>query len=368
MSAVSVSSKEYAKNILRQLYSKIFVEKIIKYLDLANIEQQDALEVFVRFNSAGKPLKKHEITMAILEAYWPGCKEEFDLALTGQYSGFGYDFIIRTALMLFSKDVTKSAIDSQTAMQLKTNWEQMKRALGNVQEILNDKNIDVSRFASGWNILLPVIYAVYGNRLNQIDETAKKGILTYIVRAVLFKYFSSGTTAKLAKLKDYLNDHDKLFSVYWLDGIQDFEVNDYKLDLILNSEKSDKISGEALFYLGRSWLSNKIQYELDHLHPYAEFETGLGVTNEQLSEMIKFRDRLPNLQLLEGRKNSSKSDEALESYYAGKTEEQKQIFIEHAMIPNPDECSMKFRDFLGFYNKRKEILRSKLAALLNGEI
>lgn len=369
VSAVSIDSKEYAKNILRQLHSKIYVEKTIRYLELTDTKQEDALEVFVRFNSAGKPLKKHEITMAVLEAYWPGCKEEFDSVLTGEYSGFGYDFIVRTALMLFATDVTKSNIDPQTAASLKRNWGQLKDALRNVKDLLENFDIKVSRFASGWNILLPVIYAMYGNRINQTDAAAQKGIFTYIVRAVLFKYFSFGTTAKLAKLKDHLNNHDKLFSADWLDGIPDFEVNPFKVNLILDSEKSDRISGETLFYLGRSWISSKFDYELDHLHPYAEFDRSIpGITPEQLSEMVKLRNGLPNLQLLEGRKNPSKSDESLESYYNDKTPEQQKIFIERAMIPNPDECSMKLRNFIEFYNKRKEILRSKITALLNGEI
>jgi len=33
------------------------------------MKQDDALEMFVRFNSGGKPLRKSEITMSILEAY-----------------------------------------------------------------------------------------------------------------------------------------------------------------------------------------------------------------------------------------------------------------------------------------------------------
>ena len=369
VSAVSVDSKEYAKNILRQLYSKIYIEKIIRYLDIADTKQEDALEMFVRFNSAGKPLKKHEITMAVLEAYWPGCKEEFDSVLVGEYGGFGYDFIIRTALMVFSTDVTKTNIDPQTATSLKRDWEQLKAALNKVQDLLKDLNINVGRFVSGWNILLPVIYAVYRNRLNQTDENAQKGILTYIVRAVLFKYFSFGTTAKLSKLKGCLNDHEGIFSIDWLDGIPDFRVNNDKINLILDADKQDKISSEVLYYLGRSWISDKFNYELDHLHPYAEFDRSIpGVVPEQRDEMVKLRNRLPNLQLLEGHKNPGKSDESLESYYSEKTPEQRKIFVERAMIPNPDECSMKLRNFIDFYNKRKEILRSKVKALLNGEI
>ena len=71
------------------------------------MKQDDALEMFVRFNSGGKALRKSEITMSILEAYWPSAKTEFGKLLVNSYEGFGTDFIIRSALMLYG-DVVKS--------------------------------------------------------------------------------------------------------------------------------------------------------------------------------------------------------------------------------------------------------------------
>lgn len=84
------------------------------------MNQDDALEMFVRFNAGGRPLKKSEITMSILEAYWPSAKSEFGKLLVDSFDGFGTDFVIRTALMLFG-DVVKSNINRQTAENLKNN-------------------------------------------------------------------------------------------------------------------------------------------------------------------------------------------------------------------------------------------------------
>ena len=82
------------------------------------MKQDDALEMFVRFNSGGKALKKHEITLSILEAYWPNAKTEFGKLLDGSYVGFGSDFIVRSALILYG-DVVKSNINKQIAEDLK---------------------------------------------------------------------------------------------------------------------------------------------------------------------------------------------------------------------------------------------------------
>ena len=70
---------------MNKLYNKIFVEKLICYTEIQDMKQDDALEMFVRFNSGGKALKKHEITLSILEAYWPNAKTEFGKLLDGSY-------------------------------------------------------------------------------------------------------------------------------------------------------------------------------------------------------------------------------------------------------------------------------------------
>ena len=109
------------------------------------MKQDDALEMFVRFNSGGKALKKHEIIMSILEAYWPNAKTEFGRLLVDSYVGFGSDFIVRSALMLYG-DVVKSNINKQIAEDLKNNWQDFKKTLKNLESVLKDMKIEVSRF------------------------------------------------------------------------------------------------------------------------------------------------------------------------------------------------------------------------------
>ena len=89
ISNVPADSKEYARGILNKLYDKIFVEKLIRYTEIQDMKQDDALEMFVRFNSGGKALRKSEITMSILEAYWPSAKTEFGKLIVDSYDGFG---------------------------------------------------------------------------------------------------------------------------------------------------------------------------------------------------------------------------------------------------------------------------------------
>lgn len=358
---VPTDSKEYARNILGKLYQKIFEEKLIRYTEIHDMNQDDALEMFVRFNSGGKPLKKAEITMSILEAYWPSAKTEFGKILVDSYSGFGTDFIIRSALMLYG-DVVKSTISRTIAEELKNNWSAFKKALKNLERVLKGFRIEVSRFSSSWNVLLPVMYYIYYNPDNFENNT--EAIRAYLMRAILFTYFQSGTTSKLQQMKSNINSYDYEITIDMLDQITDLRVTDGKIEDILNAEKGNRVAGDALYYLCLDWTNKNFKYEQDHLHPYDRFDGNkpVSVSMEDWRRWRGNRNRLPNLQLLEGRSNGSKNSMRLIDYYNDMNEEQRAEFCKQAMIP--DGVSLEIEHFEEFYNKRKDILAKKIKALL----
>lgn len=357
---VPSDSKEYARNIIEKLYNKIFVEKLIHYTEIHDMKQDDALEMFVRFNSGGKTLRKSEITMSILEAYWPSAKSEFGKILVDSYSDFGSDFIIRAALMLYG-DVVKSNINKKIAEELKNNWSDFKKALRGLEEVLESLKIDVSRFSGSWNVLLPILYFIYWNPnyKSNID-----GIRAYLMRAILFTYFQSGTTGKLQQMRSYINDNDGEISIDMLDQITDLIVTDGKIEDIVNSEKGSRVAGDALYFLSLDWLNCAFKYEQDHMHPYSRFDGSkpLNVSMEDWRRWRGNRNRLPNLQLLEGRSNGRKNDMSLVDYYNDKNDEQKAIFLKQAMIP--DGVSLELDNFDEFYEKRKNLLVKKIRDLL----
>lgn len=325
------------------------------------MNQDDALEMFVRFNSGGKALKKSEITMSILEAYWPSAKTEFGKILVDSYDGFGSDFIIRSALMLYG-DVVKSTISRKIAEELKNNWTAFKKSLKNLESVLRRTKIEVSRFSNSWNVLLPVLYYIYYNPESFADNT--EAIRAYLMRAILFTYFQSGTTSKLQQMKSNINSYDYEITVEMLDQITDLRVTDGKIEDILNAEKGSRVAGDALYYLCLDWINKNFKYEQDHLHPYDRFDGSkpVSVSMEDWRRWRGNRNRLPNLQLLEGRSNGSKSDMPLIEYYNDMNVEQQEEFRRQAMIP--DGVPLGIEHFEEFYNKRKEILAKRIKSLL----
>ena len=357
---IPADSREYARGIIKKLYSKVFEEKLIRYTEIQDMKQDDALEMFVRFNSGGKALRKSEITMSILEAYWPSAKTEFGKVLDDAYTGFGSDFIIRSALMLYG-DVVKSNINKQIAEDLKNNWSDFKKALKNLEATLGEFKIEVSRFSNSWNVLLPIIYFIYYNPEHRQNMD---GIRAYLIRAILFTYFQSGTTSKLQQMKSNINSNDCEITIDMLNQMNELRVTEGKIEDILNTEKGSRVAGEALYYLSLGWINKNFKYEQDHLHPYDRFDGSkpIKVSMDDWRRWRSNRNRLPNLHLLEGRSNGSKNDMRLVDYYNDMNEDQKMTFICQALIPQ--NVSLELENFDEFYEGRKKLLAEELRKIL----
>ena len=286
---------------------------------------------------------------------------EFGKILVDSYVGFGSDFIIRSALILYG-DVVKSTISRKIAEELKNNWTAFKKALKNLESVLKGMKIEVSRFSSSWNVLLPVLYYIYYNPESYADNT--EAIRAYLMRAILFTYFQSGTTGKLQQMKSNINSYDYEITVEMLDQITDLRVTDGKIEDILNAEKGSRVAGDALYYLCLDWTNKNFKYEQDHLHPYERFDGNkpVSVSMEDWRRWRGNRNRLPNLQLLEGRSNGSKSAMPLIDYYNDMNAEQQEEFRRQAMIP--EGVPLGIEHFEEFYSKRKDILAKRIKVLL----
>ncbi len=362
--SVPNSSRNYANDLLNNLCRKIFDEKLISYIEMYNINQEDALEMFVRFNSGGKPLKKSDITMSILEVFWQNVRPEFGrLLANSSYKNFGNDFLIRTALMLYG-DVIKSNINKKTADDLHKNWREFSTALKNLERLLKTMNIEVNHFSTSWNILLPIIYFIYNNPDYDNDREAIKA---YLIRGALFTYFKTGTTGKLSQMRNKISANDFRITMEMLDNMSELRITEARIDDLLNLEYGSKVVVEALYYLSLGWQNSKCSYAVDHLHPLKVFATKpFGIDMTQWKKSREKKNKLPNLQRLEGKLNISKGDMSLVNFFNCMNEEQQEIFRKQSLIP--DNVSLELEDFEDFYEKRKELLKEKLTALLDGNL
>lgn len=353
--------RNYAERVLSLLCSKLFDEKLIRYTEIFDMQHDDALEMFVRFNNGGIPLKKAEITMAILNVYWSNARTEFGHLLTGNFEGFGIDFIIRTALMLYG-DVSKSCIDKTVASELRDNWSKFCNNLHSLTNVLIKLNLKIGDFSDRWNVLIPIVYEIDKNPdyMENID-----GIRCYLFRAMFFTYFQNGTTAKLAKLKEAINEYNFEIEEDLLEQINELKLNEQKLEDILNSDKG-KLTKTVLSVLYSNKNINVENYEQDHLHPRVCFDKNkpIGVSDEEWRDWHKKRDKLPNLQYISKHNNAFKNDIPLYDLYNSiSSETERKNFIDIDFIPK--DISLEIKNFGKFYEERKKLLKDKIRMLLS---
>jgi hypothetical protein len=165
-------------------------------------------------------------------------------------------------------------------------------------------------------------------------------------------------------MKSNINENNFAITVDMLNQMTEFKVTEGKIDDIINSEKDSRIVNEALYYLSLDWLDSSVKYEVDHLHPYAQFDSKpIGVSLADWRNWHSNRNRMPNLHLLHGIANAKKLDSPLEIYINSMTSAQKQEFYEQAIIP--EDASLSMSHFGEFYDKRKNLLVQRLRKLLN---
>lgn len=382
--------RESAMQMLNLLCNGIFDDKNIQYLAVDGNEDQ-AMEMFIRFNNGGKPLSKADIQLATISQWWPDGRTKIQRIVklhfgSGKqpsrifedYEDFGLAFITRLSMMLFGN--IEDRLDRRVVRRMRDNWPFIVKALERTTRFLSSKSIQVTDYAKSWNVLLPVIYLVYKTygRLGCWEETSKH-IRTYLARAELLKYFTSGgTTGKLAALKRKMDNCRNgqpeglpALNAALLDEIPGLQVTPGKLDDILATDykRQKPLVNVALKWVNGERVRNFTRESVDHLHPQSGFDSFVppeGISEETWGEWKKLSNQLPNLQFESRRWNSIKSDEPLSKFWARLGEDDKDSYWMNDLLFDGEREPevLNLCHFDAFFERRREEMRRRLADVL----
>jgi hypothetical protein len=111
---------------------------------------------------------------------------------------------------------------------------------------------------------------------------------------------------------------------------------------------------------------NEVWFHQDHIHPYAGFSEAkfreMGIPAGQWQEWLECRDCVPNLQLMEGKKNESKNATSFKTWFGQLDENKREAFARDNYLP--ENSGLEFENFKLFFNQRKELLRRELSRVL----
>jgi len=372
LSGIDSTIKENAKNNLTLFAKRIFDENIISVSELSQCELDEALEIFIRFNRGGTQLSKSDLVFSTIEARWPEAKdkvEKYLLNLNGAKYKFSKDFIVRLALVLFgqNRDIQKTIINNEIVKQLKNNWNNIKNAIDvTVNFLSNNLGITSDREISSYISIIPIIYSVYNNNCHTENQN---DIKKYIYRSLILNIFSRRTNSLLVDLKKLIMNSDFLICIDDIENkIVDFKIGDEKIEQIVDNEKSFTTQ-LTLFLMGNNNVFHSrdgTDYHQDHIHASILFDSynnrPYGVSDSDWIKWGRMKNKLPNLQLLKGKPNQSKSKKQLLDWLDSSDAPTEEEFRNALDLPN--DLSLKLKDFEEFYNFRKERLKTQLKNML----
>lgn len=338
----------------------------LSFYEIEEADYDDVLNIFVRVNSSGTPLSKTDLLFSTLVSSWTGGREEIENlvhAMNRQEDRFSFDtdFIMRACLALTDSPINLKIESFKRANVLKIaeNWETIKKALLDMTEFLvrcgySDESI------TSYNALIPICYYLY--RGGELCKENIQAFKRYFIVAQLKSVFSVASNSVIAETRRCVAKIDNfkkqgfsmsLFDDVSLTGGINFSMSEDIVDRCLEYEK-----GSYTFML-LSLLYPEVQlyaaqFHQDHVHPYAGFDTRRlkkqGFDKDTIEAWQGVRNKLANLQLLQGDENVSKNDSSLVDWVS------KGNNIKYA----PEGVSFELSSFAEFYEKRKALMKAEL--------
>ena len=385
LASLSEDHKENANKLIGRLHNRINTTLVGNYYQENSQDYDKVLQVFVRANSAGKPLEYSDILLATATAQWETLDARSEihsftdsLNKIGNGYNFGKDFVLKACLYLSAnlpiqyrvKNFTKSNL-----LIIERNWEKIKDSLATTVRLIsrfgfNAKNV-VAPLA-----LLPIAFYLmkrgnpsFDTSSKVEDADAQVAIRKWFVFATLKNAFGSSSDTTLTRLRELLNPCGPTTAfpagiLYTSLGIE-ARLTDGEIDRILGYGYQGRYTNLvlSLLYPDRDW-KDAVFHE-DHIYPQTEFQVRAlkkrGYNDATVNSYVAKYNVLPNLQLLTGSENLSKNATPFEQWIRTRDP----AFRTRHLIPLP---TYSFDSFETFVEQRSALIGAALKELKGREL
>ena len=371
------------KRCVRRLRTVVFDEQHINYYLDDSDTAEKAVQIFLRINNGGKQLKPADMLLSIISSKWNilNSRDIYNLRNEINNMGFKVDesLIIRTILYLYHRD-TSFKIMSMTnnfVNETEKAWPSIRTTMVKTFGMLKRMGFDATTLTAN-NAVLPILYYIHHRGIaNDIEKTSfeadRVAMYKWLIKAQLLGSFNGSveTTIALSRMAYQRGlteptplsitafPTDELSSLI---GQQKVNVSEL-IPSLLKIQKGERLSLMVLRLLYPYIDHTKTQYtmEQDHLHPQKSFDdyvaTGGKHTWEEYNSIV-------NLQLLSSADNEQKNGKTLSEWVEANTQtSDKNAFCEKCLIPTG--ISLDIKDFDTYYEKRYELLSTKLETILS---
>ena len=321
-----------AYETLDRLHRVVHSEHLVAFYEEKGQELDKVLQIFIRMNDGGTPLSHSDMLLSIAVAQWThhDARKEIhelvdDLNKIGVGFTFSKDLVLKAGLMLSDIGSVGFKVDNfkrENMDVFERNWDDVKRAMTLTVQLVSDFGLSGQNLRAH-NAILPIAYYLYlkdpgeGYLTHSSFEPDRQAVREWLFRSLLKSgIWGSGLDTLLTALRQVIKDNGNSgFPVVRI--YQDMAARGRSL--VFEEEEieelADMSSGDRLTFGLLSvlfpFVDLRNQFHVDHVFPRSRFtEKRLRdgcVPEEKIDDFIQYRDRLANLQLLEGSKNTEKS-------------------------------------------------------------
>lgn len=377
-----LANHKVARRMLSQLWKAIHATPSIHFYEETDQDIERVLDIFIRVNSGGTVLSYSDLLLSIATAQWQdrdarsaihGLVDE--LNTTGAGFNFSQDVILKSGLVLAGVSDFGFRVKNFTAENMATldrEWDEIGDSLKVAAGLLSDFGLSTATLSAN-SVLIPIAYYIHNRDLSQqyrvaVKEAAdREKLRMWTLRTQIMPgIWGAGLDSLLRDLRQTITDHGKhSFPVAELERRMELRnkslrVTDEQVESLLNLSYGGKQTFAVLAALFPTVDTRHLHHQ-DHVFPRSLLTQArlrkAGLDEALVQDLHSKRDLLPNLQLLEGSENASKSDTApakwAASRYAGQPDKLAAFMDRNHISTLPDGVD----DFLVFYDERRTALR-----------
>jgi Protein of unknown function DUF262 len=378
-----------ASDTLHRLYEVVHTVPNLTFYTEKSQELDRVLRIFIRMNAGGTVLSYSDLLLSIAVAQWSklDARQEIhglvdEVNRIGSGFNLSKDFVLKAGLMLADIASVGFKVENFNHANMGTLeqvWADARRAIVLTVELAASFGLSEQTLRAD-SALLPVAYYLFKRKPphNWLSHPSfaedRDTIRSWLIRSLLKSsgIWGSGLDTLLTALRGVIRESHTQFPAEQLEQVmagtgKSLVFGPEEIDDLLDTEYGDRRVFPLLSLL-YPFIDVRQLHHLDHVFPKSQLQRRrlekIGCGTAVIEDCLSARDKLANLQLLEGLLNVSKGDsvpaEWLSATYPDPTQRQA-VLDRHDLGTLPATAA----EFMEFYQARRERMRQRLATLLS---
>jgi len=384
-----LGNTQRAVKTLHRLQQVVHNAAVVNFYEEESQNIEKVLAIFIRTNSGGTVLSYSDLLLSIATAQWEerDARSEINTLVdalndTGMGFNFSKDFVLKAGLMLSdiaSVGFKVENFDRQNMKKLEANWPKVAETLRLTVRLVASFGLSRDTINAD-SALLPVAYYLHKRGsgdtylTSKADAEDRTTIKHWLIRSLIKPgIWGSALDVLLSALREVIRSDDG--GKFPLEGLER-EMRVRGKSLAFTDEEIEDLADRkygsrdlfGLLTLLFPFIDTRNQFHIDHVFPRAVFHASklkaLGLSGDDSARLVEIKERLPNLQLLQGPDNQSKSGQMPAQWIAEtyKKDEDRKDYISRHLL---DGVMTDLKGFEAFYEARRKRLLERIVAVLN---